>query len=112
MIYDAAHAFGCRKEGIPLGKIGTACVVSLHATKIINSLEGGFILTTNADLASKLKLMRNFGFTGYDKANTIGINAKMNEISALIGITNAKKWKSIARHNYENHKAYKALFIH
>ena len=95
LIYDAAHAFGCRKENLPLGRIGKASVVSLHATKIINSLEGGFILTTDSSLAKQLKLMRNFGFTGYDQVNCLGINAKMNEISALVGLTNAKKWKQI-----------------
>ena len=94
---------------MPLGQIGTASVVSLHATKIIHSLEGGFILTTDDALASKLRLMRNFGFTGYDKVDSLGINAKMNEISALVGYTNTKNWKRIAFHNFQNRKKYKDI---
>ncbi len=110
LIYDASHAFGCRNELYTISETGTASVVSMHATKIIHSLEGGFITTRNIELANKLKYMRNFGFTGYDEVKYLGINAKMNEISALIGLKNATNLAKIVKHNLTNYLEYEKVF--
>ena len=86
LIFDAAHAVGCTYNGVPMGRHGTASVVSFHATKFVQSLEGGAILTPDRGLADRLRLLRNFGFQGYDNVVTLGTNAKMNEFCAVMGL--------------------------
>jgi dTDP-4-amino-4,6-dideoxygalactose transaminase len=88
LLFDAAHGFGCSHRGRPLGTFGAAEVMSFHATKILNSAEGGAILTDDDALAAKARLMRNFGFVTYDDVRYVGINGKMSEISAAFGLTN------------------------
>ncbi|MFU8773099.1 MAG: DegT/DnrJ/EryC1/StrS family aminotransferase, partial [Anaerolineales bacterium] len=82
LLFDAAHAFGCSHHGSMIGTFGDAEVFSFHATKYLNSIEGGAIVTNNDELAEKLRLMRNFGFSGYDNVVHLGTNAKMTEMSA------------------------------
>jgi dTDP-4-amino-4,6-dideoxygalactose transaminase len=88
LLFDSAHAFGCSHKGRMIGNFGDAEVFSFHATKFLNSLEGGAVVTNDARLAETLRLMRNFGFTTYDQTRSIGVNGKMNEISAAMGLTN------------------------
>ncbi len=110
LIFDAAHAFGSRYDGKLIGSFGDAEVFSFHATKFINALEGGAIATNNDELADRLRLMRNFGFAGYDHIVTLGINAKMNEISAAMGLVNLLDWQGVVELNRRNHSLYqKAL---
>jgi len=87
LLFDAAHAFGCTRHGRSIGTFGDAEVFSFHATKFVNSLEGGAIVTNHDDLARKIRLMKNFGFFGYDDVGYIGTNGKMNEFSAAMGLT-------------------------
>ena len=87
VFFDAAHAIGCSYRGQPIARWGKAAVFSLHATKCVNSLEGGVIATNDSALANKLRPLRNFGFVDEDLVNTLGINAKMNEFSAAMGLT-------------------------
>ena len=88
LLFDSAHAFGCSYKGRMVGNFGDAEVFSFHATKFLNSLEGGAVVTNDDSLAQKLRLMRNFGFTSYDRTESIGVNGKMNEVSAAMGLTN------------------------
>src|SRR5207245_5192 len=62
LLFDAAHAFGCTYKGHPVGNLGDAEVFSFHATKFVNALEGGAVVTNNDELAAKMRLMKNFGF--------------------------------------------------
>jgi dTDP-4-amino-4,6-dideoxygalactose transaminase len=104
LLYDAAHAFGCSYKGSMIGGFGDAEVFSFHATKFINTLEGGAVLTNDDDLANKLQLMKNFGFGGLDKVIYIGTNGKMNEVSAAMGLTSLEsldEFVAINRRNYE-----------
>lgn len=87
LFFDAAHALGCSYRGQMIGGFGDAEVLSFHATKILHTFEGGAILTNNGELAKKLRLMRNFGFVDYDKVLYLGINGKMNEVCAAMGLT-------------------------
>lgn len=87
VVYDAAHAFGCSHGGRFIGGFGDAEVFSFHATKFLNSFEGGAITTNDDDLARKVRLMRNFGFAGYDRVIYPGTNGKMTEIAAAMGLT-------------------------
>ena len=66
LLFDAAHAFGVSHRGRMIGQFGQAEVFSFHATKFFNTFEGGAIATNNDDLAEKLRLMRNFGFSGME----------------------------------------------
>ncbi len=91
VIYDGAHSLGTKLAGLGAGQFGTATILSFHATKIVNAFEGGAIVTDDPALAERLSLMRNFGFTGPDSVVTLGINAKMNEVSAAMGLNTLGK---------------------
>lgn len=90
VLYDSAHAFGVRVGSQPVGSFGDAETFSLHATKILNACEGGLIVTRDRDLARRLALMTNFGFTGETKIELIGTNAKLSEIHAVFGLHSLK----------------------
>lgn len=109
LMFDAAHAFGCSHEGKMIGNFGECEVLSLHATKLLNSFEGGVILTNNSELAEKAKLMRNFGFSGVDNVIYPGTNGKMTEVAAAMGLVNLDEIENIIEHNYNNYKHYQTL---
>jgi dTDP-4-amino-4,6-dideoxygalactose transaminase len=106
LIFDSAHAFGCSYKGRMIGNFGDAEVFSFHATKFLNSLEGGAVVTNNGELAQKLRLMRNFGFTSYDRTDSIGVNGKMNEVSAAMGLTNLDSMDEFIAINRQHYKQY------
>lgn len=106
LMFDAAHAFGCSYEGEMIGKFGNLEVFSFHATKFLNTLEGGAVVTNDDILASKLRLMKNFGFTGMDRVEYVGVNGKMNEISAAIGLVGLKSMDEFISKNRENYYCY------
>ena len=87
LIFDSAHCFGVRRRGTSIGNFGNAEVLSFHATKLFHTFEGGAILTNDADLAKKLRVMSNFGITGQDQVGYLGSNSKMHEVSAAFGLT-------------------------
>lgn len=86
LIYDAAHAFGTRIENTGIGCYGDATMFSLHATKLFHTAEGGALAVGDADLKLKIDNLRNFGIR--DEFNVIapGINGKMNELQAALGL--------------------------
>lgn len=86
VVYDAAHAFGVRVNGIPIGTFGDASMFSFHATKIFHTFEGGAICTNNADLKAQLDLLKNFGIKNQEEVTVPGINAKLNEVQSAIGL--------------------------
>jgi dTDP-4-amino-4,6-dideoxygalactose transaminase len=106
LIYDASHAIGCSAAGIPVGNLGRAEVFSFHATKFINSFEGGAIATNDDALSQKIRLMKNFGFSGYDNVVHIGTNGKMNEISAAMGLTSLESMDECIAANKNNFLTY------
>ena len=87
LLFDASHAFGCSHGGQMIGRFGDAEVFSFHATKFVNTFEGGAIVTDNDDLAEKVRLMTNFGFSGPDKVIYLETNAKMSEVCAAMGLS-------------------------
>ncbi|SRR6266404_854193 len=107
LLFDAAHAFGCRYRGKTIGQFGNAEILSFHATKFLNSGEGGAVVTNDDGLAAKIRLMKNFGFSGYDNVVYIGINGKMNELSAAMGLTNLESIDQFTSANKENFAMYK-----
>lgn len=90
VIYDAAHVFGVEVGGKGIGNFGDIAMFSLHATKVYNSIEGGLLTYNNEDFIRKLNMYKNFGITGPESIEAIGINAKMNEFQAAMGLVNLK----------------------
>lgn len=90
VIYDAAHAFGVEKNGVPVGCYGDASMFSFHATKVYNTIEGGAICYSDSELTERLAQWRNFGITGPETVEFVGGNAKMNEFCAAMGICNLR----------------------
>ena len=70
-----------------VGSFGAAEIFSFHATKFVNSAEGGAVVTNDDTLAEKMRLMKNFSFAGYDNVIDVGTNGKMSELSAAMGMT-------------------------
>ena len=106
LMFDAAHAFGCSIGGTMVGNFGACEVLSFHATKFFNTFEGGAVLTNDKNLADKMRLMRNFGFDGYDNVIYPGTNGKMIEVCAAMGLTNLDNVERVVETNLTNYKAY------
>jgi dTDP-4-amino-4,6-dideoxygalactose transaminase len=106
LMFDAAHAFGCSHQGQMIGNFGLAEVFSFHATKFLNSFEGGAITTNDDALAKKIRLMTNFGFSGFDNVIHLGTNGKMTEVCAAMGLTNLECIEDLMAVNRRNHEAY------
>ncbi len=111
LMFDASHAFGCTHLGRPIGSFGIAEVFSFHATKFINCAEGGAVVTNDDDLAAKMRLMRNFGFSGYDRVIYVGTNGKMNELSAAMGLTSLDSLDHFVDVNRRNYETYKLSLV-
>lgn len=86
VIYDAAHCFGTRYKGKSVFEYGDISTTSLHATKLMHSVEGGLVFAKNKDLLERMAYMRNFGHDGPEKFNGVGINAKNSEFHAAMGL--------------------------
>jgi dTDP-4-amino-4,6-dideoxygalactose transaminase len=106
LLFDAAHAFGCSYEGRMIGGFGDAEVFSFHATKFFNTFEGGAVTTNDDELAEKIRLMKNFGFAGYDQVIYLGTNGKMSEVSAAMGLTSLESLDDFIRINQRNYQQY------
>lgn len=107
VMYDAAHAFGCSHRGKMIGNFGACEVFSFHATKFINCFEGGAVVTNDDALAAKLRLMRNFGFAGYDQVIYPGTNGKLTEVCAAMGLTSLEAMEQIIAANCRNYESYR-----
>ena len=108
LVYDAAHAFGCDRDGRPVGTFGDAEVFSFHATKFVNAFEGCAITTDDDDVAQRARLLRNFGFDGPDRTVSTGTNGKMHEASAAMGLTSLDAIDAIVAVNKGNEALYQA----
>ena len=86
IIYDAAHAFGVFDQGKSLIRHGDVSVVSMHATKVMNTFEGGFVVSKDKKIKERLEHLRNFGFVNQTTVVAPGINCKMNEFQSAVGI--------------------------
>ncbi len=106
VLYDAAHGFACSHNGRMIGSFGNAEVYSFHATKFMNTFEGGAVVTNDDDLAKRIRLMKNFGFAGTDNVIYIGTNGKMCEVSAAMGLTVLDSLDDIISANRRNHELY------
>ncbi|EKM5063701.1 DegT/DnrJ/EryC1/StrS family aminotransferase [Cronobacter turicensis] len=86
VIYDAAHAFGVKKNHQSILNCGDLSILSFHATKVFNTFEGGAIICPDARMKQRIDYLKNFGFAGETTVVAPGINAKMNEVQAAFGL--------------------------
>jgi len=86
VLYDAAHATGVKYKGRDISSYGDISMFSFHATKLFNTIEGGALVFKNAKLKSLIDLHKNFGISGPESIELVGMNAKMNEFQAAMGL--------------------------
>ncbi len=86
VIYDAAHTFDVDYEGESILKCGDVSVISFQATKLFHTIEGGAIIIEDDDMANEAKMLSNFGINGSESIGYLGMNAKMNEFQAAMGL--------------------------
>jgi dTDP-4-amino-4,6-dideoxygalactose transaminase len=108
LFFDSAHAFGCSHNNKMIASFGNAEAFSFHSTKFFHTFEGGAVTTNDDFLADRIRSLRNFGFINYDCVDGIGVNAKMSEICAVMGLTNLEKIDEIIGKNFNIYKAYSA----
>ena len=90
VIYDAAHVFGVEYKGKSIACYGDISMFSFHATKVFNTIEGGALVYQDENLKNTINKLKNFGIDGPEKVDYVGLNAKMNEFSAAMGICNLR----------------------
>ena len=90
VIYDAAHAFGVKKDDCSVLNWGDLSILSFHATKAYSTIEGGAIICHTPEMKQKLDRLKNFGYESETQIAMLGSNAKMNEIQAAFGLANLK----------------------
>ena len=88
VIYDAAHVFGTKLNGIGVGNFGDASMFSMNATKVFNTIEGGLLTYKDQELTKKLELIKYYGMESSEDITYIGSNLKMNEFQAAMGLCN------------------------
>jgi len=86
IIYDAAHAFGVELNGKSIANFGDISAFSFHATKLFHTIEGGALAVRDLNLKKRIDYLKNFGIADEETVITPGINAKMNEFQAAIGL--------------------------
>lgn len=88
VIYDGAHAFGVTVNGKSIFEFGDISTCSFHATKLFHTIEGGLIVTRSSTILKEVASIRNFGISGPDSFETLGINGKNSEFHAAMGLVN------------------------
>ncbi|MCO7256120.1 DegT/DnrJ/EryC1/StrS family aminotransferase [Dickeya oryzae] len=90
VIYDAAHAFGVKKQNASILNYGDLSILSFHATKVFNTIEGGAIICHDKKMKQRIDYLKNFGFADETTVVAAGINSKMNEVQAAYGLLQLK----------------------
>jgi dTDP-4-amino-4,6-dideoxygalactose transaminase len=108
VIYDGAHAFGTKFNGKSIFEFGDISTCSFHATKIFHTAEGGCMFFKNKDVCTEIFKMHNFGISNYN-IETVGINAKMSELNAALGLTIVKYFNDILTNRQKVYNNYMNL---
>lgn len=108
VIYDGAHAIGSTYKDKSLLEYGDITATSLHATKLLNTAEGGGCVTSNKDLNEKLKRIRFFGHNDAKDIVEDGFNGKMTEVHAALGVANLKYYDEVLADRKNKYQKYKA----
>lgn len=109
LIFDSAHGFGATFQGKPVGGFGDAEVFSLSPTKLLTSGEGGIVATNSRELAEKIRLGRNYGDPGSNDSEFSGLNARMSEFHARLGIESLRHLDKNVRRRQKMAQLYKSL---
>jgi len=88
VLFDAAHAFGTEIDGTGIGTYGDITMFSFHATKLFNTIEGGGLTYNSPEMKDEIELLKDFGIQSEEKVTSQGLNGKLNEIQAAIGLLN------------------------
>ena len=107
VIYDAAHAFGVKINDESILNFGDLSILSFHATKSFNTIEGGAIICHDEKIKKRIDFLKNFGFADEVTVVAPGINAKMNELQSAYGLLQLKKFE----YNIEKRKKIFGLYI-
>jgi dTDP-4-amino-4,6-dideoxygalactose transaminase len=107
LLFDAAHAFACSAGGRMIGGFGDAEVFSFHATKFLSTFEGGAVVTNNDEIAKDARLMTDLGFGGDDEVVSLGINGRMSEVCAAMGLTGLESIDVFIEANHRNYRSYR-----
>ena len=108
LIYDAAHSFGVKKNGVSSACFGDASMFSFHATKVFHTIEGGALCYSDDSLRRKISDLKNFGIHGPEDVPFVGGNAKMNEFCAAMGLCELRhldEWIAQRREVVEHYRA-------
>ncbi|CAG8867875.1 dTDP-4-amino-4,6-dideoxy-D-glucose transaminase [Pseudomonas fluorescens] len=108
VLYDAAHAFGVNDSGGSILRHGDLSVLSLHATKVFNTFEGGAIISPTLEVKQHIDQLRNFGFVDETTVMTVGINGKMSEINAAFGLVQLNHVEQALQRRREIDRQYRA----
>lgn len=112
VIYDAAHAFGVKKDGQSILKAGDLSTLSFHATKVFNTIEGGALVMPDAQTKQRIDYLKNFGFAGETEVVAPGINSKMDEVRAAYGLVNLKQVDAAIEARRRVARRYRAALQH
>ena len=115
ILFDSVNALGSTYRGRPLGSFGLAEIYSLHATKMLNGFEGGYITTNDGDLAEQLRWQRNFCLPGLAPPQVghddliLGMNAKLNELHAAMALLSLDQIDAVIDRNRQRFEAYQTM---
>jgi dTDP-4-amino-4,6-dideoxygalactose transaminase len=112
VLFDSAPSFGTKVRGVAVGARGDAQMFSFHATKAFNTMEGGALVSRDPDIIRRGKALRNFGQIRGADCDEPGMNGKMMEISALIGIEQLKNFDQVVEHRFEMTEIMRAELEH
>ena len=107
VIYDAAHAFAEKVNGMDVGRFGDLSMFSFHATKVFHTIEGGAIVCHDRDIYDKITALKNFGQYTSEDIGEFGGNAKMNEFQAAMGLCNLRHLQENIRHRKQAADVYR-----
>ncbi|MFD6316485.1 DegT/DnrJ/EryC1/StrS family aminotransferase [Methylorubrum populi] len=108
VIYDAAHAFGVRHRGRSVLNHGDLSVLSFHATKVFNTFEGGAIVCADPAMKDRIDKLKNFGHDGETSVPDVGLNGKMSELNAALGLVQLRHISTALARRQAVDTAYRA----
>ncbi|PJD93184.1 MAG: aminotransferase [Legionella sp.] len=112
VIYDAAHAFSVKDSGGSILRHGDLSILSFHATKVLNTFEGGAIICPDAETKSRIDQLKNFGFASEVDVVALGINGKMSEFNAALGLLQLKHVESTISQRKQIDQIYRERLRH
>lgn len=109
LFFDSVESVFETYNGRRVGTFGRGEAFSMHATKLVNGCEGGYLVTDDEDLADALRLARGFGIAAEDQVVSFGMNAKLNEIHAATAMASLDDLTALVERNRERYRTYGEL---